>query len=66
MTAPSRSLTDFATLDQQITEALGALRVARVARARSKNSTSIRAEDDAESRPNELLECRLLGQLLRS
>ena len=46
MTAPARSGTDFATLDQQITDALGVLRVARVARARSKNPRSIRAEDD--------------------
>jgi len=65
MTAPSRSLTGFATLDQQITDALGVLRVARAARARSKNPDSIRAEDDAESRLNELLERRRLGQLLR-
>jgi hypothetical protein len=65
MTAPSPSLTDFATLDLEITDALGVLRVARVALARSKNPQSIRAESDAESRLNELLECRHLGQLLR-
>jgi hypothetical protein len=64
MTAPSRSRTDFAALDQQITDALGVLRVARVARARSKNPRSICAEDDAEARLNELLERRHLRQLL--
>jgi hypothetical protein len=64
MTAPSPSRTDLITLDQQITDALGGLRTARAARARSRNSDSIRAEDDAEARLNDLLECRHLGRLL--
>jgi hypothetical protein len=64
MTAPSRSLTDLATLDEHITDALGRLRLARKARTRSTNSRCIRAEDDAESRLNSRLERRHLAQLL--
>jgi hypothetical protein len=64
MTAPPRSLTDLATLDEHITDALDLLRLARSARTRSTNSRSIRAEDAAEFRLNELLERRHLAQLL--
>jgi hypothetical protein len=64
MTAPPRSLTDLVTLDEHITDALVDLRLARRARTRSTNSESIRAEDDAESRLNGLLERRHLAQLL--
>jgi hypothetical protein len=64
MTAPPRSLTDFATLDQHITDALVALRLARAARTRSRNADSVRAENDAESRLNGLLERRHLAHLL--
>jgi hypothetical protein len=60
MTAPPRSLSDFATLDQGITDALFLLRRARAARTRSRNSESIRAENDAESHLNALLEWRQL------
>jgi hypothetical protein len=64
MTAPPRSLTDLATLDEHITDALDLLRHARRARTRSTNSRSIRAEDDAETLLNGLLERRHLAQLL--
>jgi hypothetical protein len=58
MTAPTRIPPDFATLDRHITDALAALRLARAASCRSRNSDSVRAEDDAEARLNGLLECR--------
>jgi hypothetical protein len=64
MTAPPRTLTDLATLDAHITDALDLLRLARSARTRSANSRSIRAEDDAETLLNGLLERRHLAQLL--
>jgi hypothetical protein len=62
MTAPTRHLPDFATLDRHIADALAGLRLARAASSRSRNSESIRAEDDAESRLNGLLECRQRAQ----
>jgi hypothetical protein len=62
MTAPTRPLPDFATLDRHITHALAFLRLARAASCRSRNSESIRAEDDAEARLNGLLECRQAAQ----
>lgn len=62
MTAPARTLPDYATLDQRITDALGRLRSARAASTRSRDSESMRAERDAESRLNGLLECRLAAQ----
>jgi hypothetical protein len=58
MTAPTRALADFATLDRHIADALVSLRLARAASSRSRNSESIRAEEDAEARLNGLLECR--------
>jgi hypothetical protein len=63
MTAPLRALPDYVTLDRLIADALSGLRNARAASARSKNSESIRDEEDAESRLNGLLECRLAAQL---
>ena len=63
MTTPIRTLPDFATLDRRIADALGALRLARVASARYRNSDSVRAEQDAESRLNGLLECRHVARL---
>jgi hypothetical protein len=62
MTAPTRTLPDFATLDQHIADALLDLRIARAASGRSRNSDSVRAEDDAEARLNGLLECRQAAQ----
>ena len=62
MTAPTRTIPDFATLDRRISEALGTLRLARAASARGRNSDSLRAEADAESRLNGLLECRHVAQ----
>jgi hypothetical protein len=62
MTAPTRPLKDFATLDRHIADALALLRLARVACCRSRSSESIRAEDDAEARLNGLLECRQAAQ----
>jgi hypothetical protein len=62
MTASPRSLSDVAVLDQHITDALVVLRLARAARTRSTNATSLRAEADAESSLNGLLECRHLAQ----
>jgi hypothetical protein len=64
MTAPPRSLVDFATLDQHIADSLVALRLARAARTRSRNARSLRAEDDAEAHLNGLLERRHLAQVL--
>jgi hypothetical protein len=58
MTAPPRTPTDHVVLDRCIAEALGQLRTARAAIVHSRNSTSIRAEAEAESRLNALLECR--------
>ncbi len=58
MTAPPRTLPDFSTLDRHIADALVVLRFARAASTRSRNSETIRAEEDAESRLNGLLECR--------
>ena len=58
MTATARPLTDFATIDQHIAAALTVLRHARTVSSRSPNSESLRAEHDAESRLNGLLECR--------
>jgi hypothetical protein len=58
MTAPARTLPDFATLDRHIADALAVLRRARAESRRSRNSDSVRAEDDAEARLNGLLECR--------
>lgn len=58
MTAPPRTLPDYATLDRSIAHALSVLRSARAASTRSRNAESMRAEQDAESRLNGLLECR--------
>jgi hypothetical protein len=58
MTAPPRTLPDFSTLDRHIADALVVLRLARAASTRSRNFETIRAEEDAESRLNGLLECR--------
>jgi hypothetical protein len=58
MTAPTRPLPDAATLDRHIVDALAALRLARAVSTRSPNARSLRAENDAESRLNGLLECR--------
>ena len=62
MTAPPRTLPDFGTLDRYIADALVVLRLARAASTRSRNSETIRAEEDAESRLNGLLECRFATQ----
>jgi hypothetical protein len=62
MTAPPRALPDYVTLDRHIADALGRLRLARAANARSRNSESIREEENAESRLNGLLECRHAAQ----
>jgi hypothetical protein len=62
MTAPVRPRPDFAALDRHIADALGVLRLARAASTRGGNSDTIRAEEDAESRLNGLLECRHVAQ----
>ncbi|SMO77523.1 hypothetical protein SAMN06273567_10481 [Geodermatophilus aquaeductus] len=62
MTAPSRTLPDFPTLDRSISAALAALRLARAVSTRSRDDDSARAAEDAESRLNGLLECRLAAQ----
>jgi hypothetical protein len=62
MTAPPRTLPDFPTLDRSIADALVVLRLARASITRSRNSETIRAEADAESRLNGLLECRHAAQ----
>jgi len=62
MTAPPRTLLDYATLDRRITDALGRLRSARAANTRSRSLESLRAETDAESQLNGLLECRHAAQ----
>ena len=58
MTAPAPHLPDLAVLDRRLTEALATLRRARIATKRSRNAVSIRAEEEAESRLNGLLEQR--------
>ena len=58
MSAPTRPLPDFATLDRHIAAALAVLHLARAASSLSHDSESLRSEDDAESRLNGLLECR--------
>ena len=63
MTAPPRALPDYVSLDRHIADALGLLRIARAASARSRNSESIRDEENAESHLNGLLECRHAAQL---
>jgi hypothetical protein len=62
MTAPPRALPDFPTLDRSIAAALVALRLARASSARSASADAVRAEEDAESRLNGLLDCRLAAQ----
>jgi hypothetical protein len=62
MTAPSRTLPDYATLDRHIAEALRVLRLARAASTRSRNGESLRAEEHAESHLNGLLEYRHAAQ----
>ena len=58
MTAPTRPLPDAAALDRQIVDALAALRLARAVSNRAPSARALRAEDDAESRLNGLLEHR--------
>jgi hypothetical protein len=58
MTAPPRTLPDYSTLDRHIADALVVLRLARAASTRSRNAASIRAEEEAESELNGLLESR--------
>jgi hypothetical protein len=58
MTAPVRTAPDLAALDRHIAEALAGLRVARAATTRSRNTETIRVEEDAESLLNGLLEFR--------
>ncbi|MGY1700485.1 hypothetical protein [Geodermatophilus sp. SYSU D00766] len=60
MTAPT--LPDLSTLDRSITAALAALRHARASTIRYGDADAVRAERDAESRLNGLLECRLAAQ----
>jgi len=62
MTAPPRTLPDFSTLDRHIADALVVLLLARATSTRSRNSGTIRAEVDAESRLNGLLDCRYATQ----
>jgi|tagenome__1003787_1003787.scaffolds.fasta_scaffold17501022_1 hypothetical protein len=62
MTAPVRTLPDPATLDRHITDALAVLRLARAASTRSRNAATIRAEEEAESELNGLLECRQVAR----
>ena len=58
MTAPARTLPDYATIDRHIAAALTVLRHARAVSSRLPNTEALRAEHDAESRLNGLLECR--------
>jgi hypothetical protein len=58
MTAPAPTRTDLTVLDQQIVRALVALRLARLASARTSSPRDLDAEARAEANLNTLLEYR--------